>query len=72
MSKRAKRLAQYLEKNLGWTVYDDSRVCKCGYSSYGRERIYCAKCGEKLPEIGPKDDTIEQLEKAIAFAVKRT
>lgn len=46
MSKRAERLARYLEDELGWTVYDPSTECKgCGRIVFGHK--YCPDCGTK-------------------------
>ena len=71
MSARARRLAKYLDEVLGWTVYDDVKTCKCGNKEYGREKKFCSKCSAKLPAPSPQEDTIEQLERALKFALKR-
>ena len=71
MSERAMRLAKYLEEELGWTVYDEVKKCTCGNTEYFREKRYCSKCGKNLPLARPRKDTIEQLERAIEFAIKK-
>lgn len=71
MSIRSKRLAAFLEKELGWQVYDDAKRCLCGKTSYGKEAIFCSKCGLKLKNNSkPTEATIAELEKAISFALK--
>ena len=70
MTDRARRLAEYLEKELGWQVYDDVKKCNCGETSYGNRKFFCYSCGKKLPKMKPRRETIEQLEEAIIFALK--
>lgn len=72
MTKRAERLAEFLE-NAGWTVFDEEPVstCRnCGHSSeYGK---YCSNCGKKMPGAENHDaETYEFLESAIKYALKR-
>lgn len=71
MTKRAKRLAKFLEKR-GWTVFDGSKECKkCGHNDYGfREK--CSECNAKLPKKSSDyAETIFTLEQAIQYAEKQ-
>jgi RNA polymerase subunit RPABC4/transcription elongation factor Spt4 len=67
MTKRAKRLAKYLDE-LGWNVFDTTTECKgCGKLCYTK---YCPDCGTKQPEQKNADTQVVcQLEKAIAYAL---
>ena len=73
MTKRAERLAKYLEDELGWGVYgQESRYCKNGHVSINRCEKYCTDCGGKLPAFNKKTDpAIAELEQAIKYALKK-
>lgn len=63
---RAKRMAKILENRFGWSVYGGTHECpKCGAVYYSGS--YCQKDGAKLKRR--KDDSLDQLEEAIAYAL---
>lgn len=69
MTKRAKRLAKYLENDLGWEVFSKRTDCpKCGNTVCGDP--FCPQCGTKQgkPTHG-RNETIDEIEKAIAYAI---
>jgi len=48
---RARLLAEYLETELGWTVYDRKKRCPdCGRRVFDHDNadIYCSRCGGYL------------------------
>ena len=67
MSKRAKRLADYLE-SIGWEVRDTSvfYCSKCMAKRYNAK--FCLECGSKVHRKKDKEPLVE-LEDAIAFAL---
>ena len=71
MRNKAKKLANYLETHLGWSVHDEHRICKCGESSYDKKDKFCTKCGSKLGKMKPIANTIDELEEALIFAFKK-
>lgn len=65
MSARARRLAEYLEKNLGWIVYNEEKLCeKCMRHSlcYGD---YCCYCGGLLTIEKSRKDIEAEIEEAL-------
>jgi rRNA maturation endonuclease Nob1 len=72
MSKRARKLALYLQDVLGWEVYSSKVTCKCGRVSYWRDEVFCPKCGTKLKHKRAdveRRESHEDLEAAIAHAL---
>jgi ribosomal protein L32 len=69
MSARAKRLAKYLEEELGWTVYSDTTECpKCHRLVYGTK--FCPDCGTKQGRPTKARKEVEQeLEEAIESTI---
>ena len=69
MTKRAKRLAKYLETDLGWSVFSDKTICPtCGNACYGKK--YCSECGTKqVKPIKDRKETLDQIEQALIYAL---
>lgn len=68
-TKRAKKLAKYLEKELGWQVFDDRKQCLvCNTASSGK---FCYECGFKLKHPRNMNTTYEELEEALVYAVDK-
>ena len=66
MSKRAKKLAKYLENVLGWTIYDETMYCpKCGATDYELDDKFCSFCGTKLKKERKKQIVEEDIEDAL-------
>lgn len=68
ITKRARRIAEYLEKECGWTVFDDSCKCiVCGAIGFGDK--FCRACGGKMKK-DKQNAALHELESAIAFALE--
>lgn len=70
MSKRAKRLGDYLSVVLGWEVWVNDKNCNdCGYRET-RNVKYCCRCGgELVNNKNSQTKIIDDLEEAICFAL---
>ena len=67
MTDRAKRMIEYLEDRLGWTVYQNKKTCQEGHIVYGGK--FCNECGSKLKKT--KDtDSVKQVEQALKYALE--
>lgn len=68
----AKKLADWLENDLGWTVYNGTkRECNkktCSYYTHDDDQKFCAYCGLPLKEPA-QDHVLEELEQALKFAL---
>lgn len=68
MTKRSKRLAKFLENELGWSIRDDFRNCpSCKGRGNGK---HCSNCGEKLPKPPVQDIVYKELEAALKYALE--
>lgn len=70
MTKRARRLAEYLENN-GWETHSRGKQCvKCEAWDYSSCDKFCRECGAKMPEVcADREQAICELEDAIAYAL---
>lgn len=67
--KHAKRLATYLEDDMGWEVYpEDKFECPNRHSQW--RGPYCSDCGQKMKKV-KQEDTVAELVKAIEFALEK-
>lgn len=66
MKSRARLLAEYLEREFGYTIYHHRARCRvCNYTSTDSEHKFCQRCGTKLTI---KDDRLaaeKELEQAL-------
>lgn len=64
---RARRLAEYLESECGYTVYQDEKRCHaCNHQTFGDAAKFCEKCGTKLRRnLKFKEEAEAQLEEAL-------
>lgn len=64
---RARRLAEYLESECGYTVYQDEKTCHaCHHQTFGDVAKFCEKCGTKLRRnLKFKEEAEAQLEEAL-------
>ena len=71
---RAKRLAWYLEKKLDWSVNETlPRTCtnsECCHIVFKPEDRFCSECGTKLPKTVKDTEAYDELETAIAYALR--
>lgn len=67
---QAKRLAEYMEDKMGWTVFNDERRCqKLGHgTSYNK---FCGECGAATVEEYDRDVVLEDLMSALEHAFSR-
>jgi uncharacterized OB-fold protein len=66
---RAKRLEKFLSDH-GWGTGTGTYKCKkCGKIYYDRPN-FCGECGAPMPTKQEHGDTFDQLEEAIAYALK--
>lgn len=72
MSKRAERLAAFLER-LDWTIYEANDECdKCGKrTGFADEDKFCKYCAAPLKRDQHRKAVLDELEAGIKYALKR-
>ena len=69
----AKRLAKYLEDELGWEVYPEQKM-KCSTGKFHptgfEDDKFCRLCGAKMILAEGHEDTIGELVKALEKALR--
>lgn len=72
MTERAKRLADYLENELDWIVYDRRMGCgECGETTLGMNAKFCSSCGNPLEHREDvKERALEELEGALKYTLE--
>ena len=71
MSERAYRLAQYLEEQHGWNVFDSAPVKSCPScfkDNMGEDYKYCLHCKTELVLV--ENVTLQHIEEALMYALK--
>ena len=70
-TKRAKRLADYLENQLGWETHGEGWQCKnCEQWDYMNSN-FCRHCGHRLPKKPTRhEEVFAELEAAISHALE--
>ena len=71
LTRRAKRLAEYMEDELGWVVFNsyDSYLCPSGCSPVSGN--YCRDCGVKLKSNNQYiSETYAEIESALKYALE--
>ncbi len=71
MTIRAKRLAKYLEDELGWEVFTKSNICKaCSITYHRSDAKYCFSSGGKLTSnVEDNKGTLQDIETAIKYCL---
>lgn len=71
MTNRAKRMIEYLQDQLGYTVYVNKVECSVNKYHWARDSKFCPECGAKTKTI--KDtQSVKDIESAIKYALKET
>ena len=71
MSERALRLAQYLEEQYDWNVFDEAPVkhCpSCHKEDLDDDYVFCPRCKTEL--VVSTNVTLEHLEEALKYSLK--
>lgn len=72
MTRRAKRLEEYLRNKLGWDTGIDYQLVVCAknprHASHDAGAKFCVKCGS--PTTPKADNALKELEAALVYALK--
>jgi hypothetical protein len=68
--KHAKKLATYLEDDMGWEVFPPKRMeCPRCHRTYFKGDKFCKSDGSKLKENGEREDTLGLIVKGMKLAL---
>lgn len=70
-TKRAKRLEKYLSETLGWTTFEETKICPNCKNTFYDGSEFCSQCGAKLKNNNDGlKELLEELEDAIQYALE--